>query len=70
MITTAPLCPHGHGPMKHVVLECYDRVIGCAWFCVNDDRDKRDYCDECANCDCTPAEEPQPQQLGLFEAQL
>jgi hypothetical protein len=42
-----PLCPRGHGSMKLVHITQGDIDLGYAWFCVNDDGAKPDYCDEC-----------------------
>ena len=47
---TVPECPH-HGPMKKVTVEYDGRIIGYLWFCVNDDSEKPDYCDNCEDCD-------------------
>lgn len=55
-----PICPK-HGPMTHGLIECYDRVLGCLWACTVEN------CDECQDCDCTPMEPPQPQQIGMFD---
>ena len=50
-----PECPRGHGPMELFIItqgEGEDeKYLGRFWGCVNDDRDKPDYCDECVDCD-------------------
>jgi hypothetical protein len=61
---TIPECP-AHGPMMKVTIEQGDVIIGYAWFCVRDDRESPDYCDECQDCD-----EPVPARVGqmsMFE---
>lgn len=66
---TAPLCDNHpeHGPMKHVIITQGDRILGCFWSCVHDDENKPDYCDGCADCDCTDEQKAkQAEQLSMF----
>lgn len=50
-----PLCPKGHGPMMLVTITQGERdeeiYLGRYWACVNNDRDRSDFCDECEDCE-------------------
>lgn len=75
-MTNPPNCPAGHGPMVHVIITQGDskdwhddRVLGCAWFCPLDGKNGRAYCDECADCGCTPLEPEAGRQLSFIDDQ-
>lgn len=66
---TPPVCPK-HGPMiLYTITQGEGReeiYLGRFWGCVNDDRSKPDYCDECADYD-GPEPERKPVQMSFVE---
>lgn len=60
-----PKCTKGHGPMKLVHITQgegkEEKSLGYAWFCVNDDESKPEYCDECE--DYVEADQNGPERM-------